>query len=319
MDRIGSYDVVVVGGALTDLYAPAPHLPATGETTHSDRFMETQGGSGANQAVAARLGAHVAFVGRIGQDARGDVVLDRLAAEGVDTHCVLRDPTVGTGVALILRDPAGRRQIWVAPGANRALSPADVRAAARVIQQARVLLTQLEVPLEAVQAALRLARDASARTVLDATRPSPLSDDLLQCVDVLRANSREAEALTGLLVTDRDSARQAANVLLGHGAGAAALEVGSTQDGGDLLVWPGGERFLPRWEVACLDETGAGDAFAAALAVMLAGGRSLAEAGPFASAAAALATTVLGAMPALPRRAAVLDLLATREGTPPDR
>lgn len=303
-----AWDVVVVGGAITDFYGAVQRLPEAGETLHSDRFLESPGGMGANQAVAsARLGARVAFVGRVGRDARGGALIDQLQAEGVDTSCVRRDPEVATGVATILMDPDGRHQIWVAPGANRRLSPVDVQAAAPAITRTRVLLIQLEIPVPAAGAALQLGRQAGARTLLDPGPRVTPPDDLLRLVDVIRANAREAEALTGVPIRDRATARQAADLLLDRGVGAAAVQVG---DEGDLLAWPGGERFLPRIPVHCVDDTGAGDAFSAALAVMLAEGRSLDEAGPFASAAAALASTTLGAMPALPRRDAILVLLA---------
>jgi ribokinase len=134
-----------------------------------------------------------------------------------------------------------------------------------------------------------------------------LPDDLLQLVAVIKPNAGEAAALTGVQVQDRASAHQAAQQLLGRGVGAVAVQAG---DEGNLLVWHNGEHFLPKLSVASIDATGAGDAFAAALAVALAEGRSLAEAGAFANAAAALKTTGLGAQAALPRRAAVLALLA---------
>jgi ribokinase len=314
MHQCNVWDVVVVGGAITDFYGAVQRLPEAGEVTHSDHFLESPGGMGANQAVAsARLGARVAFVGRVGRDARGDALIERLRAEGVDTQYVVHDPDVPTGVATVLIDPDGRQQIWVAPGANRRLSPANVQAAAPAITRTRVLLTQLEIPVPAAAAALHLARQAGTRTLLDSGPPGPLPDDLLALVDLIRANSREAHALTGIRVQDSASARQAAELLLGRGAGAVAVQVGSTHDEGNLLVWPGGERFLPRIPVHCVDDTGAGDAFSAAVAVMLAEGRSLHEAGLFARAAAALATTVLGAMPSLPTRAAVEALLARND------
>ncbi len=171
------------------------------------------------------------------------------------------------------------------------------------------MLLQLGVPLPTVAEAIRIGRSAGARIVLDPGPPAPLPDDLLSQIDLIRPNCSEAHALTGVVVLDRDSARAAALALLRRGAGAVAVQAG---DGGDLLSWRDGELWLPRFEVPRLDATGAGDAFASAFAVALAEGRSLAEAGPFASAAAALATTVLGAQASLPRRAAVLALLESR-------
>jgi ribokinase len=170
-----------------------------------------------------------------------------------------------------------------------------------------VLLVQLEVPLEAVEAAVLLARDAGATVVLDPAPATALPDELLGLLDVIKPNAAEAEALTRVAVRDRASARQAAQVLLDHGVEVVAVQAASE---GNLLVWGEGEHFLPELAVERVDTTGAGDAFAAALGVLLAEGRPLEEAGQFANAAAALATTVLGAQASLPRRAAVEALLA---------
>jgi ribokinase len=157
--------------------------------------------------------------------------------------------------------------------------------------------------------AVRLGHEAGCQVVLDPAPPVPLPDELLGMVDVIKPNEDEAEVLTGIQARHRASARTAAQKLLGRGVGAVAVQAG---DEGNLLVWHGGECFLPNLPVNSIDETGAGDAFAAALAVQLAEGRSLEEAGPFASAAAALTTTKLGAQAALPRRDEVVQLLRRR-------
>jgi ribokinase len=256
--------------------------------------------------AAARLGARVAFIGRLGADARGDALLAALGAEGVGTQFVLQDHDAATGVALIQVDRQGEKQIMTAPGANRRLTVADVEAARALFEGTRVFLTQLEIPLDCTYAAMRLAQAVGARVVLDPAPAVPLSDDLLGLVDVIRPNADEASLLTGVQVRDADSARVAARQLMGRGAGAVVVQA---RDEGNLLVWPGGERLLPRLPVLSVDATGAGDALAAALAVALAEGAPLDVAGPFANAAAALATTVIGAQAGLPTREAVLDLL----------
>jgi ribokinase len=305
-----TWDVVVVGGANTDYMVRGPRLPRPGETVQGDEFLEAPGGKGANQAVAAaRLGARVAFIARVGADARGQAAIAQLQREGVDVRGVARDAHAFTGVALVMVDQRGEKQIFAAGGANVHFTPQDVRAAADTLRRARVVLTQLEVRLDAVTIAVQLAREAGVRVVLDPAPPQPLADELLRQVDLLKPDAREAEALTQIPVRDRASARAAANRLLERGVGAVAVQAGEE---GDLIVWRGGERFLPRFPVKSVDATGAGDAFAAALAVALAEGRSLEEAGPFASAAAALTTTKLGAQAALPDRAAVMALLASR-------
>jgi ribokinase len=312
MERGDGWDVVVVGGVNTDYLARGPTLPTPGTGVEGDVFDVGPGGKGATQAVAAaRLGARVALVARVGADDQGEALLSHMKREGVDTRYVVCDPQAPTGVALLQVDERGTKQSLSVPGANRHLTAADVQAAAAALSATKVVLSQLEVPLEAVVAGIRLGRAAGARILLDPAPPRPLPDELLRVVDVLKPNAFEAEALTGVRVEDRSSARQAAEHLLAHGVRAVAVQAG---EDGNLLVWREGERWLPKVPVASVDSTGAGDAFAAALAVAWAEGRTLEEAGPFASAAAALATTALGAQAALPRRNAVLALLAQFRG-----
>ena len=304
------YDIVVVGKANVDFLVRGPRLPQPGQSVNGEQFQVAPGGKGANQAVgAARLGARVALIARVGNDLRGDSVVEALLAEGVEIEHVVRDSSAFTGVALCQVGGNGEKQILSAAGANARLSADDVRAAVDALRLARVVLLQLGVPLPAVTEAIRIGRSAGARVVLDPGPPAPLPDELLGQIDVIRPNCSEALALTGVRVTGHDSAREAAAALLRRGAGAAAVQAG---EDGDLLSWNGGELWLPRFEVQRLDATGAGDAFASALAVALAEGRSLRESGPFASAAAALATTILGAQASLPRRADLLAFLDAR-------
>ena len=282
-------------------------LPRPGDTVDGSEFLRAGGGKGANQAVAAaRLGARVAFVGRVGRDRQGDELLDLLKREGIDVRFTVRDPRASTGVALVMVDRSGEKQIMVAPGANHRLSPREVTAAKILISGARVLLTQFEIPMRSVSAAVRLAHSGGAKVVLDPAPPAAAPRDLLKRVTVIRPNSAEAQALTGIEVGSPPSARKAARKLLELGVEAVATQAG---EGGDLLVWGEGEACFPRLPVKAIDATGAGDAFAAGLAVALSEGRSWYEAGAFANAAAALATTKFGAQPAMPRRTDVLRLM----------
>jgi ribokinase len=302
-----AFDVVVVGGANYDYLARGPKLPSPGDTVRGDLIHDAPGGKGANQAVgAARLGARVAFVGRVGCDERGERILAALQREKIDTTHVIRDSNAPTGVALVQVNAAGEKQILAIGGANGRLSPADVRAASVPIAGAKVLLVQLEVPLETTHEAVRIAHAAGVKIVLDPAPAIPLPDELLRIVDVIKPNAGEARVLTGKDVKDRASAAEAARKLLARGAAAAAV---TARDEGNLIVWRDGECWLPRIPVISIDATGAGDAFAAALGVLLAEGGSVAEAGAFANAAAALATTVVGAQEGLPTRDAVLALL----------
>jgi ribokinase len=307
MNCSNGWDVVVIGGANWDFLARGPKLPKAGETVPGDEFQEAPGGKGANQAVAAaRLGARVAFVGRVGVDQRGEQVLSRLADEGVHAQYVTRDSMQPTGSAIVMVDWSGEKQILTAPGANRWLTPLEVEQAAPAIQSARLLLIQLEIPIDSVHRALQLAHVSGTLVVLDPAPPQALSDDLLSLVGTIRANAGEAELLTGIPVHDRASARRAADELIKRGVKQAVLQAGPD---GNLAVSNGDEFWLPRVHVPAVDSTGAGDAFAAALAVMIGEGKSLQEASRFANAAAALKTTVLGAQAGLPRRDTVRAML----------
>ena len=299
---------MVVGGANTDFLVRGGQLPKPGETVDGEEFMTAGGGKGANQAVAAaRLGARVAFIACLGQDSRGDELEKLLRIEHLDTKHIYRDRIAPTGAALVMVDDSGEKQILCAPGANHKLSPSRIRSAASVIRSARVLLMQFEVPMPTVLTAAKIAHAAGVRIVLDPAPAAKAPASLLRLIDVIRPNSSEAKALTGIEVTDLKSARRAAQKLFEHGMKAVAIQAGKA---GDLIVWHGGERLLPRLKVKTVDATGAGDAFAAGFSVALAQGRSYAQAGAFANAAAALATTKMGAMPAMPYRRHVLALLA---------
>lgn len=303
MTQSVDWDVVVVGGVSTDHMVKGQKLPTPGESLQGDVFQEKPGGNGANQAVAAaRLGAHVALIARVGTDDRGKALVKQLEAEGVDTRYIIYDPDTPTGATVIQIDDQGEKQMLGAPGANQQLTLTDVQAAAEAIASTRVLLTQLDIPLAAVTEAVRLGHQAGAQVVLDPSPVVELPDDLLRLVSVIKPNADEAEVLTGLQVHDRDSARNAAQLLLKRGVGAVAIQAGHE---GNLLVWHDGESWLPQLVTESVDTTGAGDAFAGAMAVAVAEGCSLSEAGSFANAAAAIATMKLGAQASLPQREAV--------------
>jgi len=298
-------DLIVVGSANYDYLARGADLPAPGESLQGDQLVESVGGKGVNQAVAAsRLGAQVTFVGCVGKDQRGDCVLDCLRTEGVNTQYVVRDPWAPTGVALIQTANGGEKQIQAVRGANQFLTARHLPA--HLIRAARGLMVQLEIPLAVVDAAVGIAHQAGTKVILDPAPAVSLSDHLLQQVDLIKPNSQEAETLTKIHVENQTSARKAAERLLERGAKAAMVQAGGK---GNLLVWKDGESWNPLLDVKTVDATGAGDAMAAALAVCVIEGRPLEEAGPFANAAAALATTGLGAQSDLPHREDIEKLL----------
>ncbi|MCC7490755.1 MAG: ribokinase [Fimbriimonadaceae bacterium] len=281
--------LVVVGSANTDLVCQVPRLPQPGETVTGGTYFVAAGGKGANQAVAAaRLGAAVTLVARLGDDSHGDAALAGYQTAGIDTRYLHRSPGA-SGVALILVQADGENLIAVAPGANARLTPADVASAAPAFAGAQAVLLQLEVPLPTVLAAARAGRAAGALVLLNPAPmpPDGLPPELLACCDVLTPNRGEAVALGG------DPASLAPLVVVTQGAAGA------------LVHQHGVVTAVPAPVVAAIDAVGAGDAFNGALAVGLAEGLQPLAAVRRACVAGALAATRLGAQPALPTRAEV--------------
>ncbi len=295
--------IVVVGSSNTDLVIKTRSIPRPGETVLGGSFLMAAGGKGANQAVAAaRLGADVTFVARIGSDAFGDAALVRLAAEGIRTELIAREDQPASGVALIIVDEQAENAIAVAPGANSLLSVHDVEQAKDTIRAADVLLLQLETPLDTVRYAARLAREADVPVILNPAPAQPLDQAMLACVTVLTPNRAEATLLSGIEVVDDATGRAAAHALLGMGVLHVVITLGAA---GALRIDQGEEDRIAGMVVDALDTTAAGDAFNGALAVALGAGDSMRQAVRFATVAGALATTQMGAQPSLPTREAV--------------
>jgi ribokinase len=299
--------VLVVGSANVDFTVALARLPRPGETVSEGTLLVARGGKGANQAVAARrLGAEVRLIGCVGDDPSGREVRAALAGEGIGVDALATVAGPATGTALIVVDRDGRNQIAVAPGANRALTAADVERRQADFAWAEVVVCSLEVPLEAVRRALEIARTHAATTIVN---PAPFPDagiDFLSLADYVTPNETEAARLAGLEVAGLDGARTAAAAVRARGAGTAVLTLGNA---GVLADGPDGVVHAPAFTVTAVDTTGAGDAFNGALAVALGERRPLVEALRFANAAAALACTRRGAQPAMPQRAEVERLL----------
>jgi ribokinase len=308
MAHSNTSQIVVLGAMNSDFLIKGKKFPRPGETLEGETFFAAAGGKGANQAVgAARLGATVALISCVGADARGKEMIAGLKTEGVDTRFVFTAAKEQTGAALCLVNTDGEKMILAAPGANRTLNIAHIEQAAAAISSAKVFLTQFEAPLETVLAAARIAYRASVKVVLDPAPALPdLPKELFRLLHAVRPNSHEAEVLSGIKVTDRVSAAKSARVLQERGVHIVAIQA---SDEGNLLRWGDEEIWLPKIKVKAMDATGAGDAFAAALAVAIAEGRPPKWAGHFASAAAALKTTKLGAQPAMPHRKDVESLM----------
>lgn len=303
--------ITVVGSLNMDLIVRAPRIPQPGETIIGSGFHVAPGGKGANQAVAAaRLGARVSLVGRVGQDSFGTDLLANLREASVDHTYVVQDPDAASGVALIEVDDAGQNSIIVASGANMRLSPADVEAAEAVIAGADILLLQLESPLETVTRAAQLARAHQVTVILNPAPAQPLPVELLSAVNILLPNESETAILTGLPVGDQSEIEAAGARLRDLGIETLILTLGER---GAMRVTAGGSQLFPTFQVTPVDTTAAGDAFVGGLAVALAEGLSLPEAIRWGNAAGALATTRLGAQPSLPTRQTLEALLVEKE------
>jgi ribokinase len=293
--------VVVVGSINTDLVVRAKTLPRPGETIIGEDFAIAGGGKGANAAVAAaRMGARVAMIARVGDDDFGRARLADLAADGIDVSGVRQLPGVASGVALITVDARGENTIVVASGANMlfgmealdglALGPGDV------------LMTQLEVPFATTEAALRLAREAGATTVLNTAPYNADCATMLPLVDVLIANEIEAADLIGQPSVTLATAAEAIGAILERGPRAVALTLGPH---GAAVGRDREHRQFPAPQVTVVDTTAAGDAFCGALAAGITSGDDLFTAAARAVIAGSLAVTKPGAQPSLPRRGEV--------------
>lgn len=295
--------IVVVGSSNTDMIVKGARIPAPGETVCDGVFSTAAGGKGANQAVAAaRAGGDVVFVARVGDDMLGTQAIDGFVRDGIDVSKVQRDPKLATGVALIIVDATGNNSIAVALGANDALSPEDVDAAAEEIKSAKMLVCQLETPLDTIERAVKLAKEANVPVLLDpAPAPSePLPSAILECVTTIKPNETEATRLTGIEVVDEATAKLAAEKLLELGVETAIVTLGA--EGSYVATKSGVRKSVPAERVQAVDATAAGDCYSGALAVALAEGKELEDAIAFASKAASLSVQKLGAQPSLPTR-----------------
>ncbi len=282
------FDVCVVGSANLDLVATVERLPGPGETVPGGSFAEYPGGKGLNQAVAAaRSGAAVAFVGALGEDGAADTLRAVMAHDSIDAGHVAT-VQAATGRALIGVSASGENSIIVVAGANATVTATEM-------PPARVVLTQLEVPLAAVERALSAGRAAGAITVLNPAPVQPIDADILQWCDIVVPNEHEVELLGGVAH------------LLAQGARAVVVTMGSR---GAALYTADSVVHIEPFSVVPVDTTGAGDTFCGSLCARLAAGDDLPTALRFASAAGALCTTSAGAVPSIPRRVAVEALIS---------
>ena len=299
--------VLVVGSCSIDMIVQVDRIPRIGETVIGGKFNSAGGGKGANQAVtAARAGASVEFVGRVGRDDFGKNIVSGLKADGIKVARIQVDPREPSGIAFIFVGGGGENSIAVASGANLRITPRDVAAAKASFSKEAILLVQLETPLAAVAAAVSLAHRRGMHVILNPAPARALPDALLRKVDIITPNEHEAESLTGIKVDGAPAAQAAAKRLHEKGVGTVIITLGSR---GAFVSAGGVGALMPAFKAKAVDTTAAGDVFNGALAVALAEGRPLPDAVRFGQAAASISVTRLGAQPSAPTRAEIDRLL----------
>ena len=302
--------IVVIGSANVDFTVQVERLPQMGETVSGGDFRLSFGGKGANQALAAqRAGAPVVMIAKLGRDPNGELLYRHLTAAGLSADGLLRDDEVPSGVALIMVDSQGRNLIAAAPGSNRRLTIADVHSLSSIAFGGRILVTQLETPLETVEYTLRQARERGMTTILNPAPGRPLPRIVLALADLLTPNETEASQLSGIEVRNLATAQAAGERLLALGSQSVIITLGAN---GALLVRTGEVQHFPAFSVTSVDSTAAGDAFNGVLAAALLEDCPLEQAILRANAAGALAVTKRGAQESLPTRQEIDALIRTQ-------
>lgn len=292
--------IVVIGSSNTDMVIKSDRLPKPGETILGGNFLMNHGGKGANQAVAAaRLGGNVTFVCKIGNDIFGNETIEMFHREKIDTTYVGITSKEPSGVALINVDKKGENCIVVASGANNTLSIEDIRNAESAIKQASIVIMQLETPIESAIYAAQVAKKNGITVILNPAPARQLPDDLLANVDILIPNVTEAELISGMQITDDESAKEVIRYISSKGIKTVIITMGAK---GALACENGEFIHIPAFKVEAIDTTAAGDTFCGGLCVALCEGKSLKEAIVFASKASSISVTRMGAQVSIPMR-----------------
>ena len=289
-------NIIVVGSLNADLVVRTPRFPQPGETISGEDLNIIPGGKGANQAVAAaRQGASVTMVGRVGNDSFGPELINNLKQNNVDTSHIQTDAESATGTAIIVVDAKGQNSIVLSPGGNGRVTAGDVNHVS--FSDFKLLLLQLEIPVEAVLAAAQRAKESGVRVLLNPAPARSLPDELLSLPDLLVPNESELSLLTDLPVNDISSAENAAKTLLKRGVQTVIVTLGAN---GALIVDKQFTKHIPSYKVDVVDTTAAGDAFIGGFASALLQNKSMEEAVRYGCACGALAATKFGAQPSLP-------------------
>ena len=293
--------IAVVGSLNMDLVIRVPRFPAAGETLTGREFETVPGGKGANQAVAcARMGAPVVMIGSIGADGHGKTLVAALRADGIDVAGVHAWPDAHTGIAIVMVEDGGQNCIVLAPGANAALDPAAIDAAAPDIARAALLVLQLEVPMDTVLHAAQCAKRAGVPVLLNAAPVAPLPEGLWPLIDWLVVNEIEAGTLAGVAVSNAQAAAAIGQALRDRGAKNVIVTLGEM---GVVVADANGTRHFAAQRVRAIDSTAAGDTFIGALAAGMREGLDIDAAVALGQAASALCVTRRGAQPSIPTRA----------------
>jgi ribokinase len=305
---MGNAYVVVMGSYVADVAFRTEKLPAWGETYMGSEFKLGPGGKGSNQAVAAaRAGAKVSFISKLGRDAFGDLARKTYREEGIDTTYLLETDSATGAAAIIIDAVKGENAIIVVPGACFELTPHEVEQARDLIGGAVIFVTQLELSLPTVEYGLRLAHSLGVPTILNPAPGCKLPDSIFQYCDYITPNESEAEILTGIRVASLADAERAADALLACGVRNAVITLGAQ---GVLVKNATIRQHVPACDAgAVVETTGAGDAFNGGFAVALAENKNIVQAARFGCAVAGISVTRPGTAPSMPFRKEVDDLL----------
>jgi ribokinase len=296
-------NLFVVGSSNIDMVIYLPRIPSIGETILGGESQMIYGGKGANQAVAAkRSGAEIGFITKLGSDAFAIDYAAYLEKEGFSKRFILNDNYTPTGIAQILVSEKGENSIAVAPGSNMTLMPADLTQFLPELAQANYLLMQLEIPLSTVEFLVETCANKGVKVILNPAPAQKLSDQILKNIWMITPNETEAELLTGINISDSESATTAARILYDKGVANVIITLGEK---GCLLYNANGLATFPAFKVIAVDSTAAGDVFNGALASALTRGRDIEEAIIYGSMAAAISVTKKGAQPSIPHESEI--------------